>query len=218
MTRLCRDKTFSYDFQQSARCPVTVCWDPSDPRLLIVEGQRQQSAVAGGSRAQKGRPSVLTVPNKLQTPKKESDTDEFEVFIMFVASDHGILMHDSFPRTKPYGPLLGIQVPRIYFASQGAQQDSEGNPGVTVVRSRYGVHELDSENNHAARSHGRDYGIQILSKVMRDFVGIDLSDEQTKKTLLDFAYYVAIGNLDAAYRCVPILQLCGHAASVWDWS
>lgn len=155
-----------------------------------------------GSRAQKGRPSVLTVPNKLQAPKKESDADEFEVFIMFVASDHGILMHDSFPRTKPYGPLLGIQVPRIYFASQGAQHDTEGNSGVTVVRSRYGDHEHDNENNRIGRSHGRDHGMQILSKVMRDFVGIDLSDEQSKKTLLDFAYYVAIGNLDAAYKYV----------------
>src|SRR5690606_24188728 len=128
--------------------------------------------------------------------------DEFEVLIMFVATDHGILMHDSFPRRKPYGPLLGIQVPRMYFATQGRQDDAASNSAITVVRSRYDSKDQDNGDSRARHSSGVGHGVQVLSKIMRDFVGIDLSDDETKQTLLDFSFYVAIGNLDAAYKYV----------------
>jgi hypothetical protein len=40
------------------------------------------------------------------------------VFLFFATSEHGILMQDSFPRKQPYGDMIGLNVPRLYFRNQ----------------------------------------------------------------------------------------------------
>jgi hypothetical protein len=49
------------------------------------------------------------------TPDPDSET---EVFLFFATSEHGILMQDSFPRKQPYGDMIGLNVPRLYFRNQ----------------------------------------------------------------------------------------------------
>jgi intraflagellar transport protein 140 len=47
---------------------------------------------------------------------------------------------------------------------------------------------------------------------MRDFVGMESIDETTKDAVLNFSYYLAIGNMDEAYRSVKTIE----SKNVWE--
>ena len=40
---------------------------------------------------------------------------------------------------------------------------------------------------------------------MRDFVGMEAVDEATRHALVDFSYYLTIGNLDEAHKAVKVV-------------
>ena len=50
------------------------------------------------------------------------------------------------------------------------------------------------------------------TKKMRDFIGIDVINDETKANLMNFSYYLTIGDLDEAYRSVQNIK----SASVWE--
>ena len=95
---------------------------------------------------------------------------DIEVFLFFATSEHGILMQDSFPRKTPYGTLIGINVPRLYFRNYLVPKKAEDN---------------EEEVNSKV--------VKIYSKVMRDFVGMDDVSEGVKVALLDFSYNLTLG-------------------------
>ena len=39
---------------------------------------------------------------------------------------------------------------------------------------------------------------------MRDFVGMECADAETRKMLLEFSYHMTLGNMDEAYKSVSI--------------
>ena len=41
---------------------------------------------------------------------------------------------------------------------------------------------------------------------MKDFGGLDKVDEPTKKAIMNFSFYLAIGNMDEAYKSVKLIQ------------
>lgn len=96
---------------------------------------------------------------------------ETEVFLFFATSENNILMQDSFPRKSPYGALIGINVPRLYFRNIIVPRKAEDNEDEPV-------------NNK---------NVKIYSKVMRDFVGMDDVTESVKVALLDFSYNLTLG-------------------------
>jgi intraflagellar transport protein 140 len=89
---------------------------------------------------------------------------------------------------------FAMQVPRIYFTTSAvAPTNSSGN---------------SSSNTSESSTHCR-----LMSKVMRDFIGLDrLDDAKTTQALLDFSYYLTIGNMDAAYKAVRLIK----NPSVWE--
>ena len=96
---------------------------------------------------------------------------ETEVFLFFATSENNILMQDSFPRKTPYGALIGVNVPRLYFRNIIVPRKAEDNEDEPV-------------NNKQ---------VKIYSKVMRDFVGMDDVTESVKAALLDFSYNLTLG-------------------------
>jgi intraflagellar transport protein 140 len=132
----------------------------------------------------------------------EEQDNEIEVVLFFVTSEHGILMQDSFLRKQPYGPMVGLSVPRLYFRN--------------VLPTRR-ADEMDDEDANGNGGNGGAGGVnskvvKIYSKVMRDFVGMDDVKEATKTALLDFSYNLTLGKLDEAYRVVKTI----NSPSVWE--
>lgn len=42
----------------------------------------------------------------------------------------------------------------------------------------------------------------ILRRAMKDFVGLETVDDPTKKAILNFSFYLTVGNMDEAYNSV----------------
>jgi intraflagellar transport protein 140 len=53
---------------------------------------------------------------------------------------------------------------------------------------------------------------RIMPKCLRDFVGLDISADGTKKALIDFSYFMAMGNMDEAYKAVKVVA----SPHVWE--
>ena len=51
----------------------------------------------------------------------------------------------------------------------------------------------------------------LVSRIMRDFVGLDASDQATTTAMLEFSYFLAIGNVDEAFRAVQSIK----SPAVW---
>ena len=41
---------------------------------------------------------------------------------------------------------------------------------------------------------------------MRDFVGLDNADDTSQKAMLDFSYYLTIGDMDEAFKAIKLLK------------
>ena len=63
----------------------------------------------------------------------------------------------------------------------------------------------------ATETHGKDTQM-VLSKLMRDFVGLDKVDEKTRNALIEFSYRLTIGQMDAAFSAVKAIDSPG----IWE--
>jgi len=119
--------------------------------------------------------------------------NEVEVYLFFATSENGILMQDSFPRKVPFGPMIGVNVPRLYFrnALPSRNADDDADSEADLINSKI---------------------VKIYSKVMRDFVGMDDVSVAVKTALLDFSYNLTLGRLDEAYRVVKAID----SPSIWE--
>ena len=53
---------------------------------------------------------------------------------------------------------------------------------------------------------------RLRGVVMRDFIGMEVADEATRRALVDFSYYLTVGNLDEAHKAVKLVK----SAAVWQ--
>merc|ERR1719230_806044 len=120
---------------------------------------------------------------------------------LFVTSEHGVMMQDSFLLEPHLEALLGIKVPRFYFMAK--MTDEMQSDGEKKGRDAKGT---DSGEKKAA------VVSRLKHRVMRDFVGLETVDGETKNALLAFSYYLTVGNMDEAYKAVKLIK----SASVWE--
>eukprot|EP00049_Salpingoeca_infusionum_P004465 m.79743 g.79743 ORF g.79743 m.79743 type:complete len:1348 (+) comp12578_c0_seq1:46-4089(+) len=62
----------------------------------------------------------------------------------------------------------------------------------------------------ASSAHG-DHSSILFAKSLRDFVGLENADADTRRAMLDFSYQLAAGNLDEAFKAVRMIE----SESVW---
>ena len=46
----------------------------------------------------------------------------------------------------------------------------------------------------------------VASRTMRDFVGLETSDKGTMDAMMNFSYYLTIGNMDEAFRAIKLIK------------
>jgi len=88
--------------------------------------------------------------------------------------------------------MIGFVVPRVYFRNFPDATDAAGGRGGPAGSSSHTV--------------------KVYSKMMKDFIGMDNVEPETKKALLDFSFSVTQGKLDEAYRAVKTIG----SASIWE--
>jgi len=132
-------------------------------------------------------PKLLAVETRADGPVSSSgdgEVQELEVATLFSTSDDGVLFQEHHTLEPGTEGVVGIRVPYLY---------------------------LYKKNNGEQSFTTRD-GPYIKRTVMRDFTGMENVDEKTRKALLNFSYYLAVGNMDEAYKAVKLIK----NPSVWE--
>jgi intraflagellar transport protein 140 len=105
-----------------------------------------------------------------------------------VSSEYGIVVQDSFMKIRDLGYLVGVTVPfmyftKVYYLNCFAKID--------IVFQR-----IDFSASISSTP--------IIKKPFRDFVGYKSADPKTLQIMLDFSFYLTVGNMDEAFKVTTI--------------
>ena len=87
--------------------------------------------------------------------------------------------------------MLGLHVPFFYFMGRQIDENDDENNGGGA-----GVEEVKASTG------GNQSNMIILRSPMKDFLGLENVDEATKKAIMNFSFYLTVGNMDEAYNSV----------------
>ncbi|XP_060569057.1 intraflagellar transport protein 140 homolog [Ruditapes philippinarum] len=173
----------------AGRFPITHHWDAHDPKLVVCEARILPRT---DSKEEKKLKATLT---------KQIEEGPVEVMVvsLFCTPENGILIQDSFPLSDDYNCLLGIEVPYHYFVRKNETSEDEN---------------ANQESGHLVRPDTATviYPKLVSRSTMRDFVGLEKSDKQTREAMLNFSYYLTIGNMDEAFKAIKLIK----SESVWE--
>lgn len=77
--------------------------------------------------------------------------------------------------------MLGVQVPFFYFMGRKIEDEDE---------------EIEDTDDKGSSS------MIILRKPMKDFVGLENVQDDIKAAIMNFSFYLTVGNMDEAYNSV----------------
>ncbi|XP_045317998.1 intraflagellar transport protein 140 homolog [Leopardus geoffroyi] len=186
-----RRETLSFSGQETKKSPAFA--DDRLRDLVPVSHFWDQSEprlfVCEAVREARGAPLQ---PGDKKPPAEDGPDPTADVLVLsfFVTEEHGFLLQDSFSRPPAYQTLLGIQVPHYYFTRKPGEADGEdqGDPG------RHRVPHL------------------VGRRPLRDFVGLEGCDKPTQDAMLDFSFFVTIGDMDEALKCIKLIK----SEAVWE--
>ena len=116
--------------------------------------------------------------------EEESRIDEQvnQAVTLFVNAEYGIIKQDSIKIQGDILSTIGLHAPYIFFTGKDVGKDNLSGIG------------------------------KIIKKSMRDFMGLENSEEAVLKAILNFSFFVSSGNMDEAFKAVKTIQ----NVSVWE--
>ncbi|XP_051037087.1 intraflagellar transport protein 140 homolog isoform X2 [Phodopus roborovskii] len=125
-------------------------------------------------------------------PHVEDTCHKEDVLILsfFASEEHGFLLHDCFPRPPIYQNLLGMEVPHYYFTKKPGEAEKEDR--------------VDSGHYHIPQ--------MVAKRPLRDFVGLEDCDKPTRDAMLNFSFFVTIGDMDEAFKSIKLIK----SETVWE--
>ncbi|KAM5328101.1 intraflagellar transport protein 140 homolog isoform 1-T2 [Glossophaga mutica] len=127
------------------------------------------------------------VDRKPHTEDSADPMADMLILSFFISEEHGFLLQDSFPRPPAYQSLLGMEVPHYYFTRK---------PG-----------EADRDNQVDTGHH-----CMVGKRPLRDFVGLEDCDKPTRNAMLNFSYFIAVGDMDEAFKSIKLIK----SEAVWE--
>eukprot|EP01135_Chromosphaera_perkinsii_P005240 Nk52_evm9s327 gene=Nk52_evmTU9s327 len=132
-------------------------------------------------------PRLLAVEaSKTISGRSSGESNNTEIFSFFVSSENSIMLQDSFGMESLAEELLGVSVPFFFFSKKTIEGASEEISGKREVL--------------------------LLTKTMRDFVGLEKCDEKSQKAMINFSFNLTTGNLDEAFKSIKLIK----SDSVWE--
>lgn len=185
------------------RYPISHLWDPQEARLLVIEAQLVKSdkmAQHGDKDDNEAPPQAEEVPEAKSNSKKKKGLKG-----LLKKAAVGVKMANKVIKAIKEDAV----VTTIFATNEYGLLAQDSFPIESNRLSLMGIHVprlffLSGGDMKNAR--------RLKSRLMRDFVGLDKVDEQTRKALLEFSYFLTVGNMDAAYRAVKLIQ----SPSVWE--
>lgn len=65
---------------------------------------------------------------------------------------------------------------------------------------------IDDSDSKAVSQEFLFYSEFIAAKIMRDFIGMTKADNNTTDALLNFSYYLTIGDMDEAFKAIKLIK------------
>ncbi|XP_066239057.1 intraflagellar transport protein 140 homolog isoform X1 [Saccopteryx leptura] len=127
---------------------------------------------------------------KVHIKDSASPTEDVLILSFFVSEEHGFLLQDSFPLPAAYQSLLGMEVPHYYFTRKPGEADREDR--------------LDLGHHGIPQMVGR--------RPLRDFVGLEDCDKPTRNAMLNFSFFIAVGDMDEAFKSIKLIK----SQAVWE--
>ncbi|XP_044159279.1 intraflagellar transport protein 140 homolog isoform X3 [Bufo gargarizans] len=136
--------------------------------------------------------SVHPSPNRNQLVEVPHGKEDVLVMSFFSTQEHGLLLQESFPRPISFQSLLGIEVPHYYFTRKqpGEDEDKAESPEV-------GTPQIPN---------------MVAKKPLRDFIGLEDCEKATRDALLNFSFYLTVGDMDEAFKSIKLIK----SETVWE--
>ncbi|MEE6497228.1 hypothetical protein FKM82_002667 [Ascaphus truei] len=135
--------------------------------------------------------AMLAVPNSAHTsPKHRMDQQiqvpQEDVLVMsfFTTQEHGLLLQDSYPRPAALQSLLGIEVPHYYFTKKPGEEEK----GVELEVGTPRIPQM------------------VAKRPLRDFIGLEECDKITREAMLNFSFYLTVGDMDEAFKSIKLIK------------
>ncbi|XP_041061995.1 intraflagellar transport protein 140 homolog isoform X3 [Carcharodon carcharias] len=131
--------------------------------------------------------------SKLST-STETNCLEYKVNVVvvsfFITQEHGLLLQDSFTKAVSHEALLGLEVPYYYFSKKSGE----------------------IENNPEPMPGSASIPQMVAKRPLRDFVGLEDCDKTTRDAMLNFSFYLTIGDMDEAFKSIKLIK----SEAVWE--
>ncbi|KAM7541711.1 hypothetical protein Aperf_G00000003534 [Anoplocephala perfoliata] len=201
--------------------PLQHYWDRTDPRLLVVEAapllpqnscpgcsssgpadaastidstSSVECSEAISARRNESARSCREENSRVSSPAHCEHCNDLwgkrnTVISFFVnLNENRMIIQEVFQVEAHFSRLMGIEVPYFYFVAEPV------NP----------VSSLVTESQPPSK--------RLARRVMREFVGLESADLQTREAVLNFSYFLAIGEMDAAFKSMRLIR----CSSVWE--
>ncbi|KAK7004477.1 intraflagellar transport protein 140 [Biomphalaria glabrata] len=170
----------------AGRYPNSMYWDITEPKLFVCEALILSNTVDSSDMK---KPSLTKIV--------EQGPAEVMVISLFCTSENGILIQDNFPMPSYFQHMMGVEVPYYYFTLKGEAKHND--------LSSYGG-QVNPETGAVT------YPRRVARKIMHDFVGLENSDKATRDAMMNFSFYLCIGNMDEAFKAIKLIK----SESVWE--
>lgn len=178
--------------------------DDIAPSLLPLDPEYAEGDIASSS------PAASSASSSSTSSSLSSALGGFplgEVLTLFVTSDDGILMQDSFGIDPSAETLVNVGVPYLFFMGRPTEVEGGTSTTGTVMASA-----SSSSSTSSSVMMSESGGVRLRRQTMRDFVGLEKVNEETRRDLQAFSFHLTIGNLDEAYRAVKKIS----SDSIWE--
>ena len=189
------DVAVSHSFNEAGRTPSAFYWEESDPKLIGVETRPIPFVASDGGKT----PGAAAAAAPAAAPVVATGggaVADLEVTTLFCTPEGELRKQNTFDVPPNLSGLIATRVPHFYFVG--------GGDAAAV--------DLSDEPAGTGGGGGGAGGRRLRGEVMRDFVGMEAVDEPTRKALVDFSYFLTIGNLDEAHKAVKLVK----STAVWE--
>uniref|UniRef100_A0A673Y600 Intraflagellar transport 140 n=1 Tax=Salmo trutta TaxID=8032 RepID=A0A673Y600_SALTR len=111
------------------------------------------------------------------------------VVTFFCTQEHGLLLQDSYPKPAGLQALLALDVPYYYFTCKVGTMTN-----------------VQVDTFYVTSPH------MVSRRALRDFQGLENCEKATRDAMLNFSFYLTIGNMDEAFKSIKLIK----SEAVWE--
>ncbi|KAG1950960.1 intraflagellar transport protein [Pimephales promelas] len=140
-----------------------------------------------------------TVPvnsDLLRSSQSQTEKEDVMVVTFFVTQEHGLLLQDSQPKPATLLSLLALDTPYYYYICKLGEVGDQGQ----AVSSPAEAPLVPSAPQ------------MVVRRALRDFVGLESCEKQTRDAMLNFSFYLTIGDMDEAFKAIKLIK----SEAVWE--